>query len=182
MKREEKAALDRLMAGVTRNEPIQCGPPWQGVGHGGDSARIRLSLRSLSLLMKLPLSTTLHHSDPENRFPCTRGENSVKPSANPVSRYDAEKNDPLLGPASDQTEWKRSLNTGSRKHCVSKFHFFLSLARHSRGQVYRDFINSPLSVANALPTVLSCKLLIPDAVLRGAQAVAGCFAPRGVAW
>lgn len=114
-------------------------------------------------------------------LPVPQGENSVKPSANPPKMI-AEKNDPLLGPASDQMKWKRSLNTGSRKHCVSKFHSILSLARHSRGQVYRDFINSLLSVANALPSVLACKSLIPRAAGRGVPAVAGCFAPRGVAW
>lgn len=114
-------------------------------------------------------------------LPVPQGENSVKPSANPP-KMNAKKNDPLLGPASDQMKWKRSLNTGSRKHCVSKFHFFLSLARHSRGQVYRDFINSLLSVANGLPSVSICKLLIFRATGRGVPVVAGCFAPRGVAW
>ncbi len=114
-------------------------------------------------------------------FPVPQGENSVKPSANPP-KMSAEKNDPLLGPASDQMKWKRSLNTGSRKHCVSKFHFVLSLARHSRGQVYRDFINSLLSVANALPSVLACKSLIPCAADQALPAQAGRFAPRGVAW
>ncbi len=123
-------------------------------------------------------SSPLRSGEP---LPVSRGENSVKPSANP-RKMNAEKNNPLLGPASDQMQWKRSLNTGSRKHCVSKFHLILSLARHSRGQVDRDFINSPLSVANELPSVQSCKLLISDAVFLGDEAAAGCFAPRGVAW
>jgi hypothetical protein len=94
----------------------------------------------------------------------------------------AKKNDPLLGPASDQMKWKRSLNTGSRKHCVSKFHFFLSLARHSRGQVYRDFINSLLSVANRLPAMLGRKLLISGRACTEPGRGAGRRASRGVAW
>jgi len=93
-----------------------------------------------------------------------------------------EKNDPLLGPASDQTEWKRSLNTGSRKHCVSKSHFVLSPARSSRGQVYRDFINSLLSVANGLPTMLARKCMNLCSVPESAATAAARFAARGVAW
>jgi hypothetical protein len=94
----------------------------------------------------------------------------------------AKKNDPLLGPASDQMKWKRSLNTGSRKHCVSKFHFSLSLARRSRGQVYRDFINSLLSVANGLPAMLGRKLLISCCASERGSGGPGRLASRGVAW
>lgn len=118
---------------------------------------------------------------PGEPLPVPRGENSVKPSANPRKMI-AKKNDPLLGPASDQMKWKRSLNTGSRKHCVSKFHFFLSLARHSRGQVYRDFINSLLSVANRLPAMLGRKLLISGRACTEPGRGAGRRASRGVAW
>jgi len=94
----------------------------------------------------------------------------------------AEKNDPLLGPASDQTRMEEILNTGSRKHDVSKLHFVLSPARLSRGQVYRDFINSPLSVANRMPETPGGKSVI----LRGPSrafpaALCGC-ATMGVAW
>jgi hypothetical protein len=131
--------------------------------------------------MKLPLSTTLHHSNPENRFPFPKGR--TPSSRQPIhQKMIAEKNDPLLGPASDQMKWKRSLNTGSRKHCVSKSHFALSPARHSRGQVYRDFINSLLSVANPLPTLLASKLLILGGQPASAAPAAGRFAPDGVAW
>lgn len=93
-----------------------------------------------------------------------------------------QKNDPLLAPASDWNEMEEILNTGSRKHDVSKLHFVLSPARSSRGQVYRDFINSPLSVANGLPITLARKCLIfGGGVLSSPTFVRGS-APGGVAW
>ena len=94
----------------------------------------------------------------------------------------AQKNDPLLGPASDQTRMEEILNTGSRKHDVSKFHFVLSPARLSRGQVYRDFINSPLSVANGMPETPGGKSMIFGGSRRAFPApLCGC-ATMGVAW
>jgi len=74
------------------------------------------------------------------------------------------------------------LNTGSRKHDVSKFHFVLSPARLSRGQVYRDFINSPLSVANGMPETPGGKSMIFGGSRRAFPApLCGC-ATMGVAW
>ncbi|MGC8761251.1 MAG: hypothetical protein ACP5VC_14935 [Bryobacteraceae bacterium] len=74
------------------------------------------------------------------------------------------------------------LNTGSRKHDVSKLHFVLSLARSSRGQVYRDFINSPLSLANGMPTTLASKCLIPRALIFPLRPLLPAADPGGVAW
>jgi len=74
------------------------------------------------------------------------------------------------------------LNTGSRKHDVSKLHFVLSPARSSRGQVYRDFINSPLSVANGMPTTLASKCLILRGLIFHLRPPVPAAAPGGVAW
>jgi hypothetical protein len=168
------------MAGVTRNEPIQCGPPLPGEGHGdgGQDPIKPLFPFAPDEAAAIDYSSPLRSGAP---LPVPQGENSIQPSVHPPVII-AEKNDPLLGPASDQRKWKRSLNTGSRKHCVSKFHSFLSLARHSRGQVYRDFINSLLSVANGLPSLLACNLLISHCRHASALSAPGRFAPRGVAW
>lgn len=73
------------------------------------------------------------------------------------------------------------LNTGSRKHDVSKLHFVPSPARSSRGQVERDLINSPPSVANGLPILLAFKCLNFRRPARAPRPLLIFFVPGGVA-